>query len=298
MKINCSYCDASHDAGETCPKCGTLEDSRDEIPRFNLSQTMAEMGSLAPRTATRPEEAFPVPPQAVDAADHADTRRFRPSRRPPTPLLKVLDDDGSVGEVIRLRSEHFVIGREEGDLKLAHDGLISGVHARLSRGWELGRCFWELTDLESANGVFIRVDGEQVVEAGQHFQVGQRVFRLEAANSPVFDRPEVTQRYCGVTPANSGGAQLTEVNPTTTAVNQVLDGDQFVLGRGLDCDVVLLEDDLVSPRHAELRRNEDGAWSVIDLDSLNGVWIAVPSVKLFRPTEFQLGEQRFIWDLV
>ena len=49
----------------------------------------------------------------------------------------------------------------------------------------------------------------------------------------------------------------------------VLRGDRTVIGRSRDCDVVV-SDPNVSRRHAELHRGEDG-WSVVDLDSTNGV---------------------------
>jgi predicted component of type VI protein secretion system len=48
-----------------------------------------------------------------------------------------------------------------------------------------------------------------------------------------------------------------------------LQGDRAVIGRSRDCDVVV-SDPNVSRRHAEVRHGEDG-WSVIDLDSTNGV---------------------------
>jgi hypothetical protein len=49
----------------------------------------------------------------------------------------------------------------------------------------------------------------------------------------------------------------------------VVTGDQFVIGRSRECDLVL-DDPNVSRRHAELRR-EDGGWAVHDLGSTNGI---------------------------
>lgn len=48
--------------------------------------------------------------------------------------------------------------------------------------------------------------------------------------------------------------------------------EPVLLGRSRQCDVVLARDS-VSRRHAELRRDDDGGWSVTDLDSLNGTWL-------------------------
>ena len=49
----------------------------------------------------------------------------------------------------------------------------------------------------------------------------------------------------------------------------VITGDQFVIGRSRECDLVL-DDPNVSRRHAELRRGDDG-WVVQDLGSTNGI---------------------------
>jgi hypothetical protein len=49
----------------------------------------------------------------------------------------------------------------------------------------------------------------------------------------------------------------------------VVTGDQFVIGRSRECDLVL-DDPNVSRRHVELRRDDDG-WAVRDLGSTNGI---------------------------
>src|SRR5437763_9558768 len=61
-----------------------------------------------------------------------DTVPFRPFRRPPTPLLCILDDNGDEGEWIRLRGDGLVIGRSEGDILFPNDSMISGRHAELA----------------------------------------------------------------------------------------------------------------------------------------------------------------------
>lgn len=48
--------------------------------------------------------------------------------------------------------------------------------------------------------------------------------------------------------------------------------EPVLLGRSRSCDVVFARES-VSRRHAELRRDDDGGWSVTDLDSLNGTWL-------------------------
>jgi hypothetical protein len=48
-----------------------------------------------------------------------------------------------------------------------------------------------------------------------------------------------------------------------------LSSDRIVVGRSRECDV-RVEDGNVSRRHAELHRDGDGGWSVVDLGSTNG----------------------------
>jgi hypothetical protein len=50
----------------------------------------------------------------------------------------------------------------------------------------------------------------------------------------------------------------------------MLSGRRVVVGRSRDCDVVV-SDPNVSRRHAEVRRDDEGAWSVVDLGSTNGL---------------------------
>lgn len=66
-------------------------------------------------------------------------------------------------------------------------------------------------------------------------------------------------------PRRSGGRALLVSDDKRT----VLSGERFVIGRGRDCDLVL-DDPNVSRRHAQLRQ-EEGAWTVEDLGSTNGI---------------------------
>ncbi len=61
----------------------------------------------------------------------------------------------------------------------------------------------------------------------------------------------------------------------------LLDRQVTVLGRDRLCDWVI-RDDGISRRHAELRRDEDGGYTVADLGSTNGVYIADQRVDHYR----------------
>ena len=76
-------------------------------------------------------------------------------------------------------------------------------------------------------------------------------------------RPAPTNRDACVVLIYPQGAEMGRRFP--------LDKDEFVLGRGSDCDIQV-DRDSVSRRHAKIVRAEDG-WAVEDLNSTNGSYV-------------------------
>jgi hypothetical protein len=79
----------------------------------------------------------------------------------------------------------------------------------------------------------------------------------------------------------------------------VLDGPVATLGRSRECDCVL-DDQNISRRHAELRRNSNGDWSVSDLGSTNGVKVngrRIETARLSPGDEVTLGTTAFTFDI-
>ena len=71
------------------------------------------------------------------------------------------------------------------------------------------------------------------------------------------------------------------------------------LGRSRDCDCVF-DDQNVSRRHAELRRDSSGDWQIVDLGSTNGIKVngrRVDSSRLAPGDEVLLGTVRFTFDI-
>ncbi|HEV2074946.1 MAG TPA: DUF3662 and FHA domain-containing protein [Thermoleophilaceae bacterium] len=78
----------------------------------------------------------------------------------------------------------------------------------------------------------------------------------------------------------------------------VLSGDQVVVGRSRECDVVL-EDPNVSRRHLELRRDRAG-WIAVDLGSTNGIKVngrRVEETPLEPGDEIALGVSRLSFEI-
>ncbi len=79
----------------------------------------------------------------------------------------------------------------------------------------------------------------------------------------------------------------------------VLDGPVAVLGRSRECDCVF-EDQNISRRHAELRRNSSGDWQIVDLGSTNGVKVngrRVDTSRLAPGDDVSLGTVSFTFDI-
>ncbi|MEV0585607.1 DUF1707 and FHA domain-containing protein [Nonomuraea sp. NPDC050310] len=72
---------------------------------------------------------------------------------------------------------------------------------------------------------------------------------------------------------------------------------RFVVGRGSACDLVLA-DLTVSRVHAELRREADGGWLIVDLGSLNGTrlngWRLVGPARVRSGDEVSFGDCGFL----
>ena len=91
-----------------------------------------------------------------------------------TGRLHLVMEGGQPGEVYELR-EDTVIGRSNGDIVFAHDGFMSGRHARIVR--RDGK--FVLIDEKSRNGTFIKIKGEIELQPGDMILIGKQLFRFE-----------------------------------------------------------------------------------------------------------------------
>jgi pSer/pThr/pTyr-binding forkhead associated (FHA) protein len=77
----------------------------------------------------------------------------------------------------------------------------------------------------------------------------------------------------------------------------LLDQPVTSAGRHPDSDI-LLDDVTVSRRHAEFRLDKDGSWVVVDVGSLNGIYVnrqPVESMVLSNKDEVQIGKFRLVF---
>lgn len=203
--------------------------------------------------------------------DETETRRFRPRYRPPLAVLRIFDDNQRNSETVRVRTSRFIIGRDEGDVIIPHDKLMSGRHAELARRFEDGDYAWQLHDLRSRNGSFVKIDFIRL-RAGDELILGGATYVFEESRqSP---------------------PRLVEIGSRQPRHVEFKEQD-FWIGRDRKhCVSVLTDDHLLEKKHARIQHAK-GRWCIMASHSTNGVWARIDQVQLSNGTRFQLGEQRF-----
>jgi pSer/pThr/pTyr-binding forkhead associated (FHA) protein len=91
--------------------------------------------------------------------------------------------EGVARDVFHIRKTETIIGRETGDIVFTDDPFLSRRHAALralgpAQGNVAPRRF-AIADLGSSNGTFLQVRGEVRLRQGDHFRIGQQLFRFD-----------------------------------------------------------------------------------------------------------------------
>ena len=275
----------------------------------NLAQPPKPEASAAPELEEIPSISLILRWLDEQQASHAmpedrfageDTHEYRPTLRPPVPVLTVLDDGSrDYGEEFRIRADAFSIGRTSGTLKLPNDPSISGAHAEIRRVPWKGGYQWHLHDLGSVNGTFVRSARSAFHEATV-MVIGSRRFRLRNPLKPAHGRPagpehsdSDTNLLDNVSIPETVWPVLIEASGKPGGLQLPLRSASATIGRMGGGAEIELDDPLVANRHATLKRQRDGSWLMEADFTRNGVWVSVTSIELRSNCFFRLGEQRF-----
>jgi pSer/pThr/pTyr-binding forkhead associated (FHA) protein len=90
--------------------------------------------------------------------------------------------EGVTRDVYHVRKMETVLGRESGDLVFTEDPFLSRRHAAV-RVLDGTPKKFALVDLGSSNGTFLRIKAEVDLVPGDHFRVGQQLFRVDFETS-------------------------------------------------------------------------------------------------------------------
>lgn len=239
----------------------------------------------------------PIRPTAVQTPS---VDPYRPTLRPPMAVLTVFDDGKHEGEQIRLRGNRFVIGRTEGDLIIPHDAMISARHVEITRQAVGGQQRWVITDLQSTNGLFVRISRTVLADQSE-LLLGKGRYRLTVPTkdaTPTADyTPPESVRNSTQAWGNEDGApaipSLVEIIGNATSNRVLLVGEEYWIGTDPSCAVCRTNDPFCEPRHARLFRDAKGGWHAEQNKAANGLWFRVPQVVAENAVHFQIGEQRF-----
>lgn len=228
--------------------------------------------------------------------------RYRPQLRPPMAVLGIFDDDLKSVESVRLRAQEVTIGRQECDVVIPHDRMMSSKHAKLSCVFEDDYYKWYLEDLKSTNGTFVRIKSAKIHHKQELF-VGSYRYRFNAAPQGAAEiqplqEPQSTLGWKKVDPKDleEFKPSLIQLRNNGEEINIPLVGNDQVIGSDPNqADIVLEDNPTVSSKHFRIFQDKHRRWFVEDLGSLNHLWLSVDDKQeIDMNTQFQLGEQRFV----
>ncbi len=110
--------------------------------------------------------------------DGDGVRLFGTPMQPAWGRLTLIGVGGAEAEVYCLRASQIVFGRELGDIIFPTDPFVSWQHAQLAMELRGDAMTVLLTDLRSANGTYLRVRGDVILQPGDMFRVGDQIFRV------------------------------------------------------------------------------------------------------------------------
>ena len=199
--------------------------------------------------------------------------------------MTLIRPDGTEGGTHDLRPGENKLGRSFGAV-FENDGYLSPTHAQLDiRGPNA-----MVRDLDSLNGVFVKMTQEEELTSGQIIRIGQELLRFELIAAPE-PTPDGTELMGSPNPGYWGKLTVIIGREITGAAFPLL-GDSSTLGRERG-DINFPDDGYVSGLHARVTLR-DGRVFLADLGSSNGTFIKVNGERTVGHESFVLlGQQLF-----
>ncbi|GHE07932.1 FHA domain-containing protein [Streptomyces alanosinicus] len=184
------------------------------------------------------------------------------AERPVAPTAPELVLETDMGSTVMSPGQDYLVGRDPLSDIVLDDARVSWHHAVL----RCDHAHWILTDQDSTNGTY--ADGRRIdawdVRPGSVIRFGNPTDgpRAVLADAP----PAAPGHPCAVSlPQRTGTFRRpSSVRPLPPRTVRI--------GRAADNDLVV-DDLIVSRRHAELRAHTDGTYEIVDLGSHNGTYL-------------------------
>ncbi len=199
--------------------------------------------------------------------------------------MTLIRPDGSEGGTHDLTPGENKIGRNFGAI-FENDGYLSPSHATIEILGNRG----VVRDLDSLNGVFVKMTGEEELHSGQIVRIGQELLRYETIVTP---EPSANGTELMGSPNPGFWGKLTVIigRGATGAAFPLL-GESVTLGRERG-EINFPDDGYVSGLHARVTLR-DGHVYLADLGSSNGTFIKVNGERpIGHESYVLLGQQLF-----
>ncbi|HEX3851463.1 MAG TPA: FHA domain-containing protein [Polyangiaceae bacterium] len=211
--------------------------------------------------------------------------------------LVVIGQDGKPGREYPITDDQTDIGREEGNIVLQNDPYVAPRHARLTR--RNGRFF--VRDLESVNGVYVRLRAQERLQNADLVLVGLEVLRFEVVSDAEKGLSPAVERGTQIFGSPSAARHMRLCQRTVEGVTRDVyypTRDEAVVGREQG-DIVFTNDPFMSRRHAAITRDpSNGTFSLRDLGSSNGTYLAIRSERELTPGDhIRIGQHLFRLDV-
>lgn len=268
----------------TCPRCRGPNSTQMSFCQFCGARLVG-----GPEAAGSPARGGPAATAAAPEP-RADAAAAR---------LVVIGQDGKPGREYPIIEDQTDVGREEGNIVLPNDPYVAPRHARLTR--RNGRFF--VRDLESVNGVYVRLRA-QVAERLQHADlvlIGLEVLRFEVVSDAEKGLSPAVERGTQIFGSPSAARHMRLCQRTVEGVTRDVyypTRDEAVVGREQG-DIVFTNDPFMSRRHAAITRDpSNGTFSLRDLGSSNGTYLAIRSERELTPGDHvRIGQHLFRLDV-
>lgn len=311
----CKFCGARYADGAALPAVSAIAQAAGPAafggpgPASNVAAAIAGYGQqgqppMAQPPIAQPPMAQPQPPigQPVPAAPIAQATAYVDPSPPSTAArgsygtLVAILKDGSDGRAYPIVDDPTDVGRSEGHVILSDDPYLSPRHVRL-----VPRPDGLLVrDLDSINGVYVRLREPIELNDGDMLLLGQQLVRFELL--PETELPLGPAMHRGVlvfgTPEVARLARL--VQYTTEGVGRdvhYIYRDETVIGREQG-DVVCTDDPFMSRRHAAIALDRSQRRFVLrDLGSSNGTAVRIRGERVLKAgDQFRIGRHLFRYD--
>ncbi len=183
--------------------------------------------------------------------------------------LVVVRPDGSHGQACKLDKKESLLGRVEGDIRFPEDPLVSRKHARLV----VTDDGLVVEDMNSANGVFLRLRKPQPLMDKDVVLIGRQMFRF-AQTAADASAPKTAPKTGATSGKLTIKAELVRLLPGGVEENHypIVAGENMI-GRTRG-NITFAEDAYISSQHCRIK-NEGGSCVLEDLNSGNGTFVQI-----------------------